>query len=100
MIKKIEEEKKNMIEIRITQRAYEKLEILNGSKEEVNNFLGKITKEGIKKEEYNLFLKDIKEEFYYKKCNKIYVIFAIGEKAVTLVDFLTETEFNESQLKK
>ena len=97
-IKKINSKEGNMMELRATPRAEEKLkEIVNGSKEEVNHLFEKITKEGIKKEDYPIFLKNPAGEFYYHKCKNIYVIFIIEEKSVTLLDFLTETEFNEKK---
>lgn len=96
-IKKMAEEiKKGGFELRATDRAYEKLkEIVNGSKEKIDEFVNKIMNEGIDKNDYKIFLKNGKQEFNYHKCKNIYVIFVIGDKMVTLVDFLTETEFEE-----
>lgn len=89
------------MEIKATQRALEQLkEIVNGSKEKVNEFIHNITQIGIKKEDYEVFLKNTGGTFYYHKCKNIYVVFVIGEKEVTLVEFLTETEFNEIRSKQ
>ena len=88
------------MELRATKIAYEKLkEIVNGSKEEVNNFIGEITKKGIKKENYEIFLKNSEGEFLSHKCKNIFVIFIMRENIVTFVDFLTETEFEERKNK-
>lgn len=99
--KGINTKKENKFIIRATPRAYEKLkEIVNGSKEKVNEFINNITKNGIKKEDYYVFLKDISGEFYFHKCKNVYVIFVIGTNEITLVDFLTEIEFNEIRNKQ
>ncbi len=95
MAKKIEN---NGLQLRATDRAYEKLkEIINGSKDKINEFIKKITKDGINRSDFSLFLQNKQQEFYYNKCKNIYVIFVFEEKVVTFVDFLTELEFNETK---
>jgi len=96
MVKEEKIKKENKIEIKATPRAYEKLkEIVNGSRKKVNEFIEKISKEGIHKEDYLTFLRNKQQEFYYYKCNNVYVIFTIEENILTLVDFLIEIEFKE-----
>jgi hypothetical protein len=68
-------------------------EVLNGSKESVKGFLDNIN-ESIEKKDYTLLFEGV-EKFYYKKCNKIYVIFFIKEKTIVIVDFLVEEEFKK-----
>ena len=101
MAKEIKSEKVNEIEIKATPRAFEQLkEIVNGSREKVNEFIENISKVGINREDYQIFLKNASDTFYYHKCKNMYVVFVIGKGEVTLVEFLTETEFNEIRSKK
>ena len=101
MAEKIEAKEQRKMELKATQRALEQLkEIVNGSKEKLNEFIQTITNVGIDKDDYQVFLKNVSGIFYYHKCKNIYVIFVIGDKEVTLVEFLTETEFNEIKNRK
>jgi hypothetical protein len=99
MVKEINNTKDATI-LMATPRAIQKLqEIINGSKEKVDEFLNQIRSKGIKKQDYDLFIKNASEEFYYYQCKNVYVIFTITNEFVTLVDFLSEIEFNESRTK-
>ena len=63
------EKTKSGFELRTTDRAYEKLkEIVNGSKEKVDEFINKVVNEGIEKKDYGIFLKNTLQEFNYHKC--------------------------------
>lgn len=85
------------VEIRATQRAQEKFrEIVNGSKKEVVEFFSCIEKDGIKKEDYKILFNTDGENFYYKECKNVFVLFLIeSQKVIIVVDFLTKTEFED-----
>ena len=82
--------------LKATPRAHEKLkEIVNGSREKINEFIEDVSENGIKSEKYGLFLENIGGKFYYHRCKNIYVIFVMIKEEITIVDLLTETEFKE-----
>lgn len=82
-------------ELKFTPLAKQKFEtILNGSKEYVSEFFDNINKY-IETNDYKILFEGSSKSFYYKLCKKIYVIFTIeDDKAVGIIDFLTEIEFN------
>ena len=82
--------------IKMTPLAMEKLkEIVNGSKKKIDSFFDNIDKY-LKEKDYNLFIKGDDDNFYYKKCENIYLIFIILDKnTIGVVDFITEVEFKK-----
>jgi len=89
------------IKISVTQLAREKFEeIINGSKNKILDFFSNIDKY-IEDNDYDFLFegKDIK--YYYKKCENIYLIFSIiDEDNISIIDFLTKTEFNKIKPEK
>jgi hypothetical protein len=83
-----------MVEIRTSKTAQEKYnEIMNGSKEEIDEFLKKAKGEGINWSDQNKVYQGKDFELYKRKCKNIYLIFSRGKKGeVFILDFLTESE--------